>query len=402
MGTFIEKKDILTLTHSLKKNINNNNIMPSISIDGSLIYLVYSNDNSDNNATGNLSAELFKNSEGTLIPINKLANSSEYSIIKTGCASKKFNKFSIIDYSENEKNARIRILDQQFRIVLSREFVNYGYANFFNGGCFSDDGKYIIMTHYQEQKNEISTFSKGIIHIMDTESLQTIMAFRKNGIFYHSPKFFSLINNDKSVCTYIFVPFIEENITNNPQIYKFAIYKFAPNEIKLICENILPHELISFDISIKKYSAYIIIGTKRADLDKENISLSYKNNSYIPNDGNELRFYKFKYNKIKLVQSKNTQSNLVVSLCPQLKYSIVYHYNSQLNPGFFILNEIKHLEAKEGSQVNIMSNNIYYREGVPYFSAKFSYNGQWLIITGSEYYNIDYSINNIQLYRINN
>ena len=379
---------IISLTDSISKNVGNNHIISSISYTGNLIYLVYSNDNNNNNNNNlskiNATAQLFKNSDGKLTTINTLPIDNNYPTIKEGHASQSFKKFSIIDIS-HDNIIRIRILDNNLKIIKNREFTNYDTS--FIGGSISNDEKYIIVAHYEKQQNKISNYGKAIIHILDANTLETITEYKQNGIFYCSPKFFSINNK-----LYIILLLVEDKIVKCP--YKLKIYELVQNQIQFVTEVILPQLATSFDIYTRKNSVYVAIGTNKADLINEiNVNIN-KSISTISNDGDELRLYKFKYNKIQLLFSKNMKCNIYTSIYYKLKYILCHHYQSSIYPGFFTINRLQHFEDKI-----IIGNCVYIMEALINFSSKFSGDGKWLIITGS-HNNQDYNVNNIQLFKI--
>ena len=180
----------------------------------------------------------------------------------------------------------------------------------------------------------------------------------------------------------------------------------------------IPFEQIKFTqiapINYKKKNGvlYISIGTTRADVKKVENPFIKKMESLIPEDGNELRLYKFcdHSKKLILLYAKNTDSCVFTKFHPHNHSMLIHQSNFQMNtnpygkckgdcsqyPGTFTINNV-HMHT---DNAEIKQSNLPYIVSPLQFDAIFSGNGKWLLVTGSDLSSMHYGIKNIQLFSI--
>ncbi|ARF08278.1 hypothetical protein Catovirus_1_328 [Catovirus CTV1] len=363
----------------------------SVSNDGTNIFSVFCGNNSDN------VAELLRYHNDGLTIIKKINKCENYPYIQSGYASKNFKKFSILDYDENHDNARLRIFDSKLDVILTKEFLNYKNSNSFFGGCFTEDEKYVILIHYKQQLDDISTFTNGLIEIYDSSNLNLITSLECSGIFYISPKTFSLkTSNSENI--YIILPLVD-SIVSKQSPYYLSVYSFNNNILKYVTKYQLPQELISYDISVKRIQyAYIGIGTKRADLTSEKIVDSRSIKS-VNDDGNEYKLLRFKDEKLKIVFEKKFQSNVAVSLSKNMHYALINQHNyERYKPNIDYGSLCIHTLNKERNYQ--LMKSVFDSKGYYNICSKFSEDCSRLIICGNDDSNfklIIYNINDTKL-----
>ena len=366
--------------------------VPSISKDGKLIYTVYTETSDKTNI-----AEFFGNNHGNLFSIIKLPMDSEFPEVQSGYSNQNFNRFTLLD--ENGIQGRLRLFDSNFTKLTERIV---GIGVFFQGGVFSLDNKYISVSFVNQIFPQFST-----LLILDSESLETIASTiftgRSNG-----PVFIQFNHR-----TYILIgavdtaPNPEQTLGFGPPAY-ITVYELKNNLLITIETKILPQYPRNYDVLYNKdeNGKYVLIGvgTRAAFLPREK-SLVVNNQgffSFLPNDGDELKIFKFNGCRLKLIEEQNPNVSIVPLIFNQTnKLLAVGYVNEQLNRninesgGFLTVYKIHNDKLKiiNSSLINIP---------IPYgpFKGNFSQNGKWFVLGGTNASLVNISThNNVLLYK---
>lgn len=369
-------KNCMELTYSTSRPTSNFYAPNTISQNGDKIFIVY-----DINATNsnNLEAELFFNNDGKLSVINKISADLQYPHVNGGKASTCFTKFSILD-DNGINTARIRLFDHNLNLLTTKLFKDY-YASGFslNGGCFSQNSEYIAVS-YVYDPNIGKNYQKTVIRILKSDNLSEVASYKYDGYTHIPSEFFSINNGEKNI-TYLVTSSTGgkydagEIISKAPAVLKILELKLSISTLDLIYEVELP-EIFKYDLlKISKKSIYIMIGTNRADISSEVILQNKPNKSFLEYDGDEFRVYKFKNNKLKLINKKNFGLNIEAKFFPSNKIIALIKNNNGCS--FIELIRVDKYFCPLQPLQNATSM-------IPNKSCiNFSDNGKWAIITGS-------------------
>lgn len=409
----------LKLTDVFSRYTSGNNASTSISKHGKYVYLVY---NITVDSSGNTVGEIFENKYGHLITKKILHSNNEFPIVNGGYASDNFNKYTLLD-NNNIDTARIRIFDSKFNVLATRLFDDYyPNGNSFMGGKFINNGKYIAVTYvYSYDLNNEK--QKSVLRILRSDTLEEAFEFKFEGNTYSYVRSFNIKNRCGNLETYLIL------LTNDgifdidkPEASTFSVLKIlrmdvCNNNIKLVDQVLLP-QLGNYDFIEKDNKILIGVGTYRADISKVKTIFSIKSKSLLLNDGDELRLYKFSDCKLNLIYSKNLDTSVQVFFHPSQNYMLIQQNNVKTNgllnntetesncddndivtyPGFFNINYL----CVQNCDISI-GNSVITRTAPNNFSAEFSENGKWLIVTGSKENSTEsdvYGIKNIQLFKM--
>lgn len=369
----------INLTSSLSRSTSGYSSPNSISSDGKKIFIVYEINASKSNT---LAAELFDNMDGRLMT-NKTLHcdlESNFIYVDGGKASPCFKKFSILD-DNGQNTARLRIVDCKFNVLSMIQLKDYYAPGFsFNGGSFSEDGKYVAVT-YVKNPNYGYDYQKSILRIFRTDNLEERWCYEYDGNTGVETRFFNL---DKKM--YIILSSLGGQYNAGNQFPKppalLKILKLKENSIKLVHELEMP-SLFDYDISKKSStegrlshkSLLILVGTNRANIKNQIIAQNKSIPSFLNNDGDEYRIYKFKNKKLKLVYSHNYDTSIRIKA--HNKLTLIQQSCGSENLGFTELietNKYKSIDNGEIKAVLLSLNNQI---------SNFSSNGEWMIITGS-------------------
>lgn len=375
----------IKLSDVLARSTANFDAPVSISDSGKYIYIVY---NITVAQTGSLISELFENVNGKLVSIRSIYGNVQYNNIDSGFASPDFKYFTLLD-DDQINTARIRLFDKNMNLITTRlfdDFYSVGYS--FNGGTFSQDGKYIALTYiYQNTSPQQSS----ILRILDAKTLVPIAEYRYSGNTYSPLKFLQQNNKTFILFESTFGIFdYSQPAPNAPSLLN--VLKLKKHTLKLKDSVSLP-QLANFDVISNDNNNLIVVGTDRADLPNEITIHQILQPSFLPHDGDELRFYKLKKSKLKLKNKKNIKEGI---------YTIFYPDGEKI-----LLNKIGENYLNTFGIVDIndlkLDSSTVFNFSLPYFTAAFSRNGKWLITTGaypdSNGINV-YEQYNIQLYKI--
>lgn len=410
----------LKLTDIFSRNTQER-ISVSISNHGKYIYMVY-NTNIDCSGNNNI-AEIFENKCGKLITKKVLNGDNEFSLVSSGYASSNFNKFSLLEDNQISE-ARLRILDSKFNTLVSATFNDYcSQGNSFRGGKFIDNEKYVAVTYVYSSDNEDR--QKSVLRILRTDTLEQAYEYKFIGNTYSNVKYFKLTNSCGECETYVAL-LTNDGIYNTvrPQAKSFSVLKILKldsenNKIRLIDQALLP-QIGDFDLIEKNNHIYIVVGTNRADVNKNKSMFNQQSKSLLLNNGDELRVYIFGDNKLELLYSKNLDTCVKVLFHPNKDNILIQQNNLKISrlsnnectesdsfnytkeivsyPGFFNINSLHINKCEIG-----IRNSYVTRTAPNNFVAEFSKNGKWLIVAGSKENSDDsdnYGIKNVQLYNV--
>lgn len=370
---------ILKLSDAISRSTSEYSAPVSISEKGDKIYIVY-DINVDNDE--NLCAELFENAGGNLITRYKLRNNDDnkFNIIDGGSASPDFEKFSLLD-DDGISTARIRILNKKLKSIVEKEFIDYyGPGSSFNGGVFTDDGKYVQVS-YVTNKNQESEIQKSVLRILKSDDLEQIAEFYFDGNTAASCRFFRLKVDDVPK-QFIILPSTngiydaEDPNPKSPSILR--VLKLYNGNISVVSEVNLPQEC-NYDLFKKRNKMQIVVGTRQADDINCTIPSVNIKESFLPHDGRELRFYDFDGHNLKLTSAKNTVSRTTAIFYPLGKYILLTRYTINKDSlGHFEIVKI----SKDKRKCIEMCNSSMANINQPKSEFKFSKDGKWLIVSG--------------------
>lgn len=384
----------LKLTSALTRSTSNFSAPNSISCTGDKIFVVYEINVTDCNK---IEAELFYNDCGKLMTFKMLYGDFNYPYVDGGQASPCFHKYSVLD-DNGTNTARLRIFDKDFNILGSRLFKDYYAPGFsFNGGSFSENGDLVAIT-YVYDANIGKNFQKSVLRILCTDNLNEVACYKYEGNTSINVQFFTLEFHDIKK-KYLILTSQEGRYDAEKQFPKppslLKILELKDSSIELVCETQLP-EFFHYDfIKISKDSIYILVGTNRANVCNDIIIQNKSNKSFLGSDGDEYRVYKFKSNKLKLVQKKKYGISINPTFYPDSNYIVLQQTNSNLSTFQFVeLNKFFCPIDCHSTVSQIIPNKSM---------INFSKNGEWLIITGAKNDKLQLdpdSLKNILLFKV--
>jgi hypothetical protein len=337
-----------------------------------------------------------QNRNGKLCTINKINVDTSYNIINSGYANSNFDKFTILD--SNGEVARIRLFDKKFCLLATKVYKDYySTGSSFLGGYFSKDSKFISIT-YVYDCNIGRNFQKSIVRILRSDNLCEIVNYKYDGYTPINTIFFYLNKNLYVALSSVAGKYDCNNlISRPPALLKILEIKFSLSNMELINEIELP-EIYKYDILVRRQSVYILITTNRADIINEIIFCNKINKSFIEDDGDEYRVYRFKNNRMKLLYKQNFKLDLYVKFYPFKKILALIKSNN--------INEMDNTFqlVKFNSEFKIdkyLSDCLIFP---PKSEVNFSKCGKWMIVSGILKNNKNYPdvLKNIFLIKIEN
>ncbi len=165
--------------------------LPSISATGDQVYIFYEN------PVGFNAAELFNNVNGKLKTARTLPVDPKFPVLLSGYASPDFTRFSILDQPNSDTphiKSRIRILDQNFKVVAKRLFSTpvqtvFPFSSLFSGGAFSDDSKHVVVTYIN---NPLAANAISTLLVLRASDLTTVAENNSVSGFDGAPLLFNL------------------------------------------------------------------------------------------------------------------------------------------------------------------------------------------------------------------
>ncbi len=416
----------LTLTDSIVREYGADGgfpFTPSLSKTGDQAFVVYTINGS---TTGQVVAELFDNTGGTLTSLRTITYNTNdpFNVIDNGFGSPDFKRFTLVA-DDNDANIRIRVYDKTLVQVQENTFEDYdpgtGSSYSGNGGQWSQDGKYILMTYLT---NATPGSLTTIIKVLDSSSLlelasTTIDGGSFGGIFlqFHGKTYVAVTSytTDDTDWTY---GFDRENAgPNNPNPPPYAstlyVFEFSNGTLSLIDSAGLPQAADAPSGVALHYNALIGVGTSRAikfangfNRLTDEVTIFSDNTdkqSFYTTDGHEERIYKFNGSSLELAFSKNVNAGVQApTFTPDAKHVFVDVQAIDGAPGFFrgykINDRHHHMELNAETPPFISA---------PFYTGTVSRNGNWLLVTGSDQSSGDTNqpnpnaqMNDISLYRI--
>lgn len=403
------------LSSALTVCTDSSNVTSSISKHGKYIYMVYNKKCVD--ASGNIIvAEILENKCGKLKTKRDLYLSEDFVNVNSGYASSLFDRFTIIE-DNGIDTARLKLMDSCFNTIATRSYQYLSNNGSVIGGNFVFGDKYIVVTYisdpFSSSGRQISKLS-----LLFSETLEEVCEFIFEGNTSHIVE--SIILDHHDGChdnMYLLLSSSDDEFGDGcPYAESFSVFKllcFNGKCISLVDQVTLP-QAAQFSCIKKDEKLYVSIGTTRADVKKVENPFNKKMESLIPEDGNELRLYRYCDHKKKLIllYTKNTDSCVFTKFHPHNHSILIHQFNFQMNtnpygrckgdcsqyPGTFTINNV-HLHCDDAE---IKQSNLPYIVSPLQFDAVFSGNGKWLLVTGSDTSSIHYGIKNIQLFSIKN
>ena len=344
--------EILKLTDGLPRSGSS---YPSISKDGSLLYVVYSD-------TLAVAAEFFTNRHGKLIPLNTLIKDPNFPIVQDGYANRSFTRFTLVDASNTD--GRIRLFSQQFNLIAERVFP--GVFDIL-GGVFSPDEKYIALTFIFQANPQLSR-----LVVLDAKNLN-IVATIDFATHTNGPEFIQHKGNT-------FIVISSGGSSNDPEQDFFgppaqvSVYRLNHFQLTLLDSQPLPQFPLVTGVMhrcIKDSIALIGVGTRAAFLlNEKGLPVNTTEfQSFLPNDGDEVRFYSFDLLAVGYVNELLSDS------------------------GFLTVYQVC------GNKIQPLQSNIPTLPAA--FQAYFSENGRWFTIGGFNDPETAPAFNNVLLYKVN-
>ena len=326
----------------------------------------------------NLAGELFKNEHGKLVTDYTIIGDLAYPIVDGGVASNDFKKFTFLDDdgSNDFGTARLRVFDDQLQVLATRLFTDYWGPGFsFNGGAFSEDGKLIAVTYVNDPigPDPMQPIQRSVLHIVRADDLSDVATYEYDGNTGQTTLFFNLDHKQYIALASTGGVYNAQNPDSQaPAI--LSILKLKHGNLTVVDQINLPQSF-TFDIRKDGDSETILVRTSRANVGDGPIYQVTPQDSFIPNDGDEYRIYKF-HHKLHKVCTKNLDLSCNGVLYP--KDNCVALQKSILSdvPSFVeLVHTDKHYCLKHDSSVAVP---------VPRrFIGKFSENGKWFVVTGA-------------------
>ncbi len=385
---------------------------PSLSQDGSGAYVTYTINAS---STSQVISQIFQNSSGTLVPGNFLSyDGSAFYVVDNGYANPSFTRFSLVD--DNNLSAgsggaiRIRIFDNTLTAPLASRIIpgydggsgtaatNDAFSG--NGGQFSPDGKYVLLSYLTDATPGSLT---SALRVLDANTLVDVAVTSFSGGSFGG-NFFTLKGK-----TYVAITayngtfefsFDRDGAVAPSQLF---VYQLAGSSLNLVDTANLPQAADAPTVFVKSGKAFIGVGTARAVLNNE-ITIFEDNStkgSFLANDGNEQRIYAFNSKKLKLAFSRNPNvTNFSPAFSPNGKFLVWDEQAIDASPGILSLFTINKLD-----DVVLCAPSTPYISA-PFYAATFSGSGKWFLVTGSDQdtgtnqSDPDSQVNSVNLYKV--
>lgn len=328
----------------------------------------------------NLAAELFKNDHGKLNTEYTITGDLAFPIVDGGVASNDFKQFSFLDDdgSNDFGNARLRVFNDELQLLATRIFDDYWGPGFsFNGGAFSEDRKLIAVTYVNDPvgPDPMQPIQRSILHVMRSDDLSDVATYEFDGNTGNTTLFFKLGHKQ-----YLALP-STGGVYNaqNPDSQAPAlltILRLHDGALTVVDQVNLP-QAFTFDLRKDEDgdSVTILVGTSRANVGDKPIYQVNPQDSFLPNDGDEYRIYKF-HHRLHKVCTKNTDLSTNGVLYPKDHYVALQKSVLSDVPSFVELVETdRHYCLKRESSVAVPVPRRYI--------GKFSENGEWFVVTGA-------------------
>lgn len=309
----------LVLTDTAIATVNTGSSVGNISCNGDKVFITYIGNGTV--FTPAVEAQLYNNVNGKLILKNEIPfDTSLFQSSDAGGATPDFSHFVVIDDNGAGKATRIRVFDENLANPLTRIFNNIFPAD--QRLAFTSDGKYFAGLFF-DHTHPISTL---VLRVLKTDTLEIVTDYviAELGVIpvgAASPTYFKIRKHGKELEYFAFAKATfnssgTETLTSDLEIVKFK--RCPTSTLKLITTAPLPQSpesVIALRNPKGKSSdhAILTVGTDRADLHGEPITIQVPQYSLLPDDGDELRKYKFDGKKLCLIASQNTKMDVTAT-----------------------------------------------------------------------------------------
>lgn len=321
-----------------------------------------------------------------------------------GSASPNFSRFVLAD--DNNTVFRWRTFDANFNKIA--QIIESNVVSVYRQPAFTYDSRFFVeaVTTYNSitntYPNSLRLYQTDTLHII-TEIPMGVQPVFGNGE-YTAPLTYFTIHKHGKILEYvaIFTGHYINFIATTGNIEIFELKRKPHPTFTLVTKALLPQMGSSVNaVRLPKGKhfdhAILTVGTLRADLLNEVITLPVPQYSFLPNDGDELRVYTFDGKELCLVASQNTKMDVtatgpypldkgatvgtaVRNLPPSLlnKAQAGYPGASEV----FNLRIMTHRPTDRVSKIGFTTIDQLYSTGPQTDFAYFSANGKWVIVAG--------------------
>jgi hypothetical protein len=350
----------------------------TFSPDASIIYLVYQQMTV---GQSKIAAVLLRNAYGHIQFQTSLDTDLKFPTIMGGSSSPDFSMFSLLDTKDDSDMgiARLRILTynpetNNFDKKLSREFSDYlSGSDSFKGGLFSDDGNTIFVSYLVHKENgKIVTVVRGF----DAFSLEAKYAKEIVGV----------VSSLECFSNFLSIGYSAAQIELNPDDVKIR-YE-APATLMIVSMN--SHDLPEIEsvslpgvpkfVSIlkdnnSKLFSIIIGGDMLVLSNNSKLVIKSMTKTFIENDINNLRVYRFDGKKIDYLYGKNMHQGVRPFFHPNGKFICLTTYTTDYFPDMFSVYQLGNLH-----NLPLVDTP---RVSAPKSQVAFSSDGRWILVSGS-------------------
>lgn len=347
-----------------------------------------------------LAAELFDNKHGNLVTSQTIIGDLSFPIIDGGVASNSFDQFTLLDDdgSNDFGTARLRTFDETLQNLATRLFTDYWGPGFsFNGGAFSEDGKLIAVTYVNDPvgPDPMNPIQRSVLHVVNSSDLSEVATYEFDGSTGQTTIFFKLGHKQ-----YLALPstggvYNAQNPSSQAPAL-LTILRLEHGNLTVVDQVSLP-QAFTFDVR-KDHdgdSVTILVSTSRANLPGEKTYQVAPQDSFLPNDGDEYRIYKF-HHKLHKICTKNLNLSCNGVIYPKGHYIALQQSVFGDTPSFVqLVHTDKHYCLEHHSSVAVPVPRRYI--------GKFSENGKWFVASGAHNnFNDDepQDLNNVLLFKV--
>ena len=309
----------LVLTGTAIATVDTGSSIGNISCTGDKVFITYIGNGTV--FTPAVEAQLYNNVNGKLILKNEIYfDPTSFPVSDAGGATPDFSHFVVIDDNGIYPNTtRIRVFDENLANPLTKILPDTQPED--QRLAFTSDGKYFAAMLVDRTQ----PIHKIVMRIFETDTLNIISDYvvaELTGLQFGavSPTYFKIHKHGKE-CEYFAFGFQQADALGNPVAGSLEIIKFkrcpVPNLKKVTSVPLpqFPESVIALRSRKGKTLDYAIltVGTDRADLHGEPITIQLPQYSLLPDDGDELRKYKFDGKKLCLIASQNTKMDVTAT-----------------------------------------------------------------------------------------
>lgn len=362
---------------------------PFISPNGELIFVVYQYPVP---SVGLPAAELFQNINGRLVSIRTFLLTPEFPVVFAGgSASPDFSRFVVLTQSgvSGIGSGLVTILDVNFNVIAQRIIPNLFLdpGSLLSFRAFTPGNTFVAISF----ANNFAPDQTSNLLVLETTTLQTVVSTTFIG-FSNGPSIFTLQDKCHRLHYYILIAAGQQLADGTFVTPANAfIWEFIPESasLTLVATTPLPQFSSTQDI-VQIDDGHVLIGlpTNQATLFGEASPFIAPTASFIPNDGNELRIYKFNGLCLEPIILQNIKTTVYpFSFYPNGKY-LVYGLRSLdlAALGIFSIDVAK-------KQLHGAGDRLYPIPPIA-LGSDFSTSGKWFVVGGG---NLG-ALNSLQLY----